>query len=81
MTLVQRMDEFINKLESNDEEFIKNLNTEFKQYCEKNSKIKSCQGKDVKTACMLNGYVYPARLRVICDHVMYPPKWMHREPV
>lgn len=38
MTLVQRMDEFINKLESDDEEFIKNLNTEFKQYCEKKNR-------------------------------------------
>ena len=35
MTLIKRMNELINKLESNDEAFIKNLNTEFKQYCEK----------------------------------------------
>ena len=34
MTLVQRMDEFINKLESNDEEFIEQLNVEFEKYCE-----------------------------------------------
>ncbi len=49
MTLVQRMDEFINKLESDDEEFIKNLNTEFKQYCEKKIENKSGQGKDNNT--------------------------------
>lgn len=34
MTLVQRMDELIQKLESNDETFIRSLNEDFKQYCE-----------------------------------------------
>ena len=34
MTLVQRMDEFIDKLESNDKTVIEQLNAEFKQYCE-----------------------------------------------
>lgn len=34
MTLVQRMDEFIQKLESNDEAFIEQLNVEFEKYCE-----------------------------------------------
>jgi len=34
MTLVQRMDELIQKLESNDEVFIESLNEGFKQYCE-----------------------------------------------
>ena len=35
MTLIQRMDELIHKLESNDKAFIENLNEDFKQYCEK----------------------------------------------
>lgn len=34
MTLVQSMDEVIDKLESNDEAFIRSLNEGFKQYCE-----------------------------------------------
>ena len=34
MTLVQRMDELIQKLESNDEAFIKQLNVDFEKYCE-----------------------------------------------
>ena len=34
MTLVQRMDELIHKLESNDKTVIENLNEDFKQYCE-----------------------------------------------
>lgn len=34
MTLVQRMDELIQKLESNDEAFIEQLNTDFEKYCE-----------------------------------------------
>lgn len=32
MTLVQRMDEFIDKLEQNDKTFIENLNAEFEKY-------------------------------------------------
>ena len=47
MTLVQRMDELIQKLESNDETFIENLNAEFEKYC-KNKR----QGKDIKTTHM-----------------------------
>lgn len=34
MTLVQRMDELIQKLESNDEAFIEQLNADFEKYCE-----------------------------------------------
>lgn len=44
MTLVQRMDELIQKLESNDEAFIEQLNADFENYCET-----SCQGKDINT--------------------------------
>lgn len=46
MTLIKRMDEFIDKLESNDEAFIKNLNKNFEEYQKSN---KSCQGKDINT--------------------------------
>ena len=35
MTLVQRMDELLQKLESNDEAFIEQLNADFEKYCEK----------------------------------------------
>ena len=35
MTLVQRMDELIHKLESNDKTYIENLNKKFEEYCEK----------------------------------------------
>lgn len=34
MTLVQRMDELIHKLESNDKTVIEQLNADFKKYCE-----------------------------------------------
>lgn len=34
MTLVQRMDELIHKLESNDKIFIEQLNKNFEKYCE-----------------------------------------------
>ena len=34
MTLIKRMDEVIDKLESNDEAFIETLNKEFEKYCE-----------------------------------------------
>ena len=34
MTLVQRMDKLIQKLESNDEAFIEQLNADFEKYCE-----------------------------------------------
>lgn len=34
MTLLERMNEFINKLESNDEAFIEQLNADFEKYCE-----------------------------------------------
>jgi hypothetical protein len=34
MTLVQRMDELIQKLESNDKAFIEQLNADFEKYCE-----------------------------------------------
>lgn len=34
MTLVQRMDELIQKLESNDEAFIEQLNADFEKYYE-----------------------------------------------
>lgn len=34
MTLVQRMDELIHKLESNDKTFIEQLNKNFEKYCE-----------------------------------------------
>ena len=33
MTLVQRMDELIQKLESNDETFVRSLNEDFEKYC------------------------------------------------
>ena len=32
MTLIKRMDEFIDKLEQNDKTFIEKLNTEFEKY-------------------------------------------------
>ena len=35
MTLVQRMDELIHKLESNDKNVIEQLNVDFKKDCEK----------------------------------------------
>lgn len=35
MTLVQRMDELIHKLESNDKTVIEQLNADFEKYCEK----------------------------------------------
>lgn len=44
MTLVQRMDEFIQKLESNDEAFIEQVNVEFENIVKTN-----CQGKDNNT--------------------------------
>ena len=34
MTLIQRMDELIHKLESNDKTFIEQLNKNFEKYCE-----------------------------------------------
>lgn len=34
MTLVQRMDELIHKLESNDKAYIEQLNADFEKYCE-----------------------------------------------
>lgn len=39
MTLVQRMDELIQKLESNDEAFIENLNAEFEKYQKSKQKL------------------------------------------
>ena len=33
MTLVQRMDELMQKLESNDKAFIEQLNADFEKYC------------------------------------------------
>lgn len=45
MTLINKMDELIHKLENNDTEFLIELNSEFKKFCEH----KSRQSKDVKT--------------------------------
>lgn len=39
MTLVQRMDEFIDKLEQNDKTFIENLNAEFEKYQKSKQKL------------------------------------------
>lgn len=39
MTLVQRMDEFIDKLEQNNKTFIENLNAEFEKYQKSKQKL------------------------------------------
>jgi hypothetical protein len=38
MSLIQRMDEFIAKLESDDQEFLKELDSQFQKYCEEKEK-------------------------------------------
>ena len=45
MTLINKMDELIHKLENDDSQFLIELDSEFKQFCEH----KSRQSKDVKT--------------------------------
>lgn len=45
MTLINKMDNLINKLENDNIEFLIELNSEFKEFCEH----KSRQSKDVKT--------------------------------
>lgn len=47
MTLINKMDNIINKLENNDTEFLTKLDSEFEQFCEH----KSRQSKDAKTHC------------------------------
>ena len=39
MSLIQRMDEFIAKLESDDQEFLKELDSQFQKYCEEKEKL------------------------------------------
>lgn len=45
MTLINKMDKFIHKLETDDTLFLKELDSKFKEFCEH----KSRQSKDVKT--------------------------------
>ena len=45
MTLINKMDELIHKLETDDASFLNELDSEFKEFCEH----KSRQSKDVKT--------------------------------
>lgn len=45
MTLINKMNELIHKLETDDTSFLNELDSEFKEFCEH----KSRQSKDVKT--------------------------------
>lgn len=45
MTSINKMDELIHKLETDDTSFLNELDSEFKEFCEH----KSRQSKDVKT--------------------------------
>lgn len=62
MSLLERMDEFIAKLESDDQEFLKELDSQFQKYCEEKEKKNTViPGISIQTSTMAKKNNMPSK--------------------